>query len=110
MWSPTVPGVASSTAPVDHKIAGVRTAAAHMLAAVVESAVHKVGGASPWNNSLKVAEEYTAAAAHTAAVLVAAVHKVVAGSSHLSSPHIQPDQFWNAALDTKTRHSRPGKQ
>jgi hypothetical protein len=56
-----------------------------------------------------VAEEYTAAA-HTAAVIVAAVHKLVGCSSQLSTPHIQPDQFWNAALDTKTGHSRPGKQ
>jgi hypothetical protein len=39
--------VASSNAPVGHKAAGVRTAAAHMLAAVVESAVHKVDVASP---------------------------------------------------------------
>jgi hypothetical protein len=100
MWSPTVPAVASSKAPVDHKVAGVRTAAAHMGAVVVESAVRRVGGASPWNNSLVAAEEYTAAA-HTAAVLLA-------GRS--SIPHIQPDQFWTAALDTKTRHSRPGKQ
>ena len=106
---PNCPGGGSSKAPVDHEVAGVRTAAAHTIAAVVESAVRKVGGTSPWNNSLVVAEEYTAAA-HTAAVVVAAVHKVVGGSSQLSTPHIQPHQFWNAAPDTKTRHSRLGKQ
>jgi len=107
MWSPTVPAVASSKAAVDHEVAGVRTDAAHMLAVVVQSAVRKVGGALPWDNSLMVAEEYTAAA-HTAAALVAAVRRIVGGSSRLSTPHIQPDQFWNAALETKTRHSRPG--
>jgi len=90
MWSPTVPAVASSKAPVDHEVAGVRTVAAHMAAAVVESAVRKVDGSSQWNNSLMVAEEHTAAA-HTAAVAVAAVHKVVGGSSQLNTPHIQPD-------------------
>jgi hypothetical protein len=103
MWSPTVPAVASSKVPVDYKVAGMCTAAAHMVAVVVEFAVRKVGGASPWNSSLVVAEEYTAA-------LLAAVHKIVGCSSQPSSPHIQPDQFWHAALDTKTRHSRPGKQ
>jgi hypothetical protein len=103
----SVPAVASSKAPVDHTVAGVRTAAAHMPAAVFESAVHKVDAASPWNNSLMAAEAYTAAAAaHTAAALVAAaVHKAVVGGSlqcQLSTPHIQPVQFSTAALDTKT--------
>jgi hypothetical protein len=80
-----------------------------MVDAVVVSAVRKVGRSSSWDNSLVVAEEYTAAANMVAAVVVAAVHKVV-GSSQLSSPQIQPDLFWNAALDTKIRHSGPGKQ
>jgi hypothetical protein len=110
MWSPAVLAVASSKAPVNHNVAEVRTAVAYMVAAVVESAVRKVGRSSAWNNSRVAAEEYTAAANMVAAVVVAAVHKVVVGSSQLSTPHIQPDLFWNAALDTKTRHSRPGTQ
>lgn len=77
----TAPTVASSKAPVAHKVVEERTAAAHMPAAAAESAVRKVGEASPWNNSPMAAEAHTAAAAHMTAVLVAAVHKaVVAGT------------------------------
>jgi hypothetical protein len=47
MWTPSIPAAASSKASVDHEVAGMRTAAAHMVAAVVESAVRKVGGSLP---------------------------------------------------------------
>jgi hypothetical protein len=43
----TIPRLASSKASVAHKVAGVRTAAAHMPAVVVESAAHKADEASP---------------------------------------------------------------